>query len=70
VRTPSGIDVVFQRDRNAVQRPAPVSFDRLTLGASRVSERLFRRERDKRVQFLVDARDLIEARLGQLHGRH
>ena len=64
-----GVDVVLERDRNAVQRPAPLPTLLLGLHLPRRGERLFGDDGDEGVQLRVVLVDSLQARLRQLDRR-
>jgi hypothetical protein len=63
------IDVVLQRQRNAVQRPPPASAAKLRFVHGRLLEREACRHRDVRVDTAVEAFDPLEIRLRQIERR-
>src|SRR5690606_1139320 len=66
-RTDAGrINIVLDRDRDAVKRPSQSASNDLTLSGPRRLERLFSRDGDKRVKALIDPVDPIKTCFGQL----
>src|SRR6185295_13038118 len=63
------IDVVLQRDRDAVQWPAPLAALLFGFHLARRRERLLSRDRDKRVDRGVESIDSLEACLSEIDGR-
>ena len=63
------IDVVLQRDGNAVQRPAPLAALLFGFHFARRRERLLSRDRDERVDHGVELIDSLEARLSEIDRR-
>jgi hypothetical protein len=64
------IDIVLQRDGNAVQRPAPLAALLFGFHLARRRERLLTRDRDERVDRGVEPIDSLEACLGEIDGRY
>ena len=66
---PGGIDEIFQGERDAVQRPAPVSANNFILSAACLCKRQFCSHRDEGIQNRIQFLNLREALLRQFHGR-
>jgi hypothetical protein len=65
----SGINVVFQRDGDAVERSPPLPASLLILHDSRGCDRLFSSHGDEGIQRWIVPVDALKARLSEVDGR-
>ena len=66
---PRSIDVVFDRDRDSVQRPAQRAGALLAVELARTRERVLTRDGDERVDLRIEGSDSGEALFRKLSGR-